>query len=169
MSPSRRRALARCMAWHPAPRVRPRLAHPRAPSPFAPPVPRCAHHYARALPGRRDGDIAPYRHYTRVVRPRLAPPRRIARGGSPPRCVAWQVAHAESFAGASPCAPHSRAGRGVRSPHPRHSRGTAPSSPPAARSRAPPHPACAPGLPARAPTPRRRARPASFDKSRAAC
>ena len=42
-------------------------------------------------------------------------PRRFARGGSPPRCVAWQVAHAESFAGASPCAPHSRAGRGVRS------------------------------------------------------
>ena len=28
----------------------------------------------------------------------IAPPRRIARGGSPPRCAAWQVAHAESFA-----------------------------------------------------------------------
>ena len=63
-----------------------------------------------------------------------APPRHIARGGggSPPRCVAWQVAHAGSFAGASPCAPHSRAGHGVRSPHPRHGRGTAqlPPSPP---------------------------------------
>ena len=53
----------------------------------------------------------------------------IARGGSPPRCVAWQVAHAESFAGASPCAPHSRAGRGVQSPHPRHGRGTVPLHP----------------------------------------
>ncbi len=51
----------------------------------------------------------------------IAPPRYIARGGSPPRCLAWQVAHAESFAGASPCVPHSRAGRGVRSP----TRGTA--------------------------------------------
>ena len=52
---------------------------------------------------------------------------------SPPlRRAAWQVAHAESVAGASPCAPHSRAGRGVRSPHPRHGRGTAqlPPSPP---------------------------------------
>ena len=62
----------------------------------------------------------------------LAPPHRIACGGSPPRCVAWQVAHAESFAGASPCAPYrlpglpARAGRGVRSPHPRPCRGTAP-------------------------------------------
>ena len=59
----------------------------------------------------------------------LAPPHRIARGGSPPRCAAWQVAHAESFAGASPCAPHSRAGRGVRSPHPRPCRGTEPLRP----------------------------------------
>ena len=62
----------------------------------------------------------------------LTPPRPIARGGSPPRCVAWQVAHAESFAGASPCAPYrlpglpARAGRDVRSSHPRHCRGTAP-------------------------------------------
>ena len=63
---------------------------------------------------------------------RLAPPRRIARGGSPLRCAAWQVAHAGSFAGASPCAPHSRAGRGVQSPHPRHSRGPSP-TPPAPR------------------------------------
>ena len=30
-------------------------------------------HYPRALPGRRDGDIAPYRHYTRVVRPAITP------------------------------------------------------------------------------------------------
>ena len=31
-------------------------------------VPRCAIlHYTRALPGRRDGDIAPYRHYTRAI------------------------------------------------------------------------------------------------------
>ena len=29
---------------------------------------------------------------------RLAPPRRIARGGSPPRCAALHPAHAESFA-----------------------------------------------------------------------
>ena len=69
----------------------------------------------------------------------IAPPRLIARGGSPPRCAAWQVAHAGSFAGASPCAPHSRAGRGVRSP----TRGTAagplpPPPPPAvAHRRAP--------------------------------
>ena len=28
----------------------------------------------------------------------IAPPRRIARGGSPPRCAAWHRAHAESFA-----------------------------------------------------------------------
>ena len=67
---------------------------------------------------RRDGDIAPYRHYTRVVYgtlpgrrddrprpPRLPsrpppglPARAAARDGSPPRCAAWQVAHAESFA-----------------------------------------------------------------------
>ena len=69
MSPSRRRAVARCVALRHAP------------------VPR---------------SLAPLAH-------------RPARGGSPPRCAAWQVAHAESFAGASPCAPHSRAGRGVRS------------------------------------------------------
>ena len=34
-----------------------------------------------------------------LPRPSRAPPRRIARGGSPPRGAAWQVAHAESFAG----------------------------------------------------------------------
>ena len=47
----------------------------------------------------------------------MSPSRRRATS----RCATWQVAHAESFAGASPCAPHSRAGRGVRSP-PRPSR-----------------------------------------------
>ena len=30
-------------------------------------------HYPGALPGRRDGDIAPYRHYTRGVRRHYAP------------------------------------------------------------------------------------------------
>ena len=30
-------------------------------------------YYARALPGRRDGDIAPYRHYTREIRMRIRP------------------------------------------------------------------------------------------------
>ena len=55
--------------------VRGRAAHPA----------RChdrAAIYPRALPGRRDGDIAPYRHYTRNIRTL------IARGGSrlaPPR------------------------------------------------------------------------------------
>ena len=80
----------------------------------------------RALPGRRDGDIAPYRHYAREVRtapvplPRPVPhrPRPIARSichtipspyPRPPPPLAtslatslaapWQVAHAESFAG----------------------------------------------------------------------
>ena len=39
-------------------------------------------YYARALPGRRDGDIAPYRHYASPL------PTRLARGGSPPRPTA---------------------------------------------------------------------------------
>ena len=83
-------------------------------------------------PGSRPTAITPawYAHAS----PFPAPPRHIARGGSPPRCVAWQVARAGSFAGASPCAPHSRAGHGVCSPHPRHGRGTAPPCP------APPRP-----------------------------
>ena len=87
--------------------------------------------------------------------PRPPSPRPIARSGSPLRCAAWQVAHAESFAGASPCAPHSRAGRGVRSPHPRHSRGTAPprAAAPSARCAAW-HPAPLPALrAASSPTP----------------
>ncbi len=83
----------RCAALHPAyhahPVGLPRLCRP--------------HHYTRALPGRRDGDIAPYRHYTRDNRtlcPRPVPrpvarfsitpthfPRCIARGGSPPRAA----------------------------------------------------------------------------------
>ena len=72
----------------------------------------------------RDVPIAPPRYIARggspprcaaLHPPPSPPPRCIARGGSPPRCLAWQVAHAESFAGASPCVPHSRAGRGVRS------------------------------------------------------
>ena len=53
----------RCAAWNPAP-------HARAPLP--------THHYTRALPVRRDENIAPYRNYTRdnrtlCPRPSLAP------------------------------------------------------------------------------------------------
>ena len=68
-----------------------------------------AAYYARPLLGRRDGDIAPYRHYTRALRPHPSPrshgcvPRRAtlvsrcgrarcltatARGGSPPSRLA---------------------------------------------------------------------------------
>ena len=107
-----------------------RLA-PRSLPPFSPPLPtritRAARWSAAGPPGSR----------------RLAPP----------RGAAWQVAHAEHFAGASPCAPHSRAGRGVRSPLPQHGCGTAPPSPPTppscalARPRAPVLRAPSPPLP----------------------
>ena len=117
------------------------LLHPTRPSPRAPLVrlggrARCPHRAA-----------APWRGARLCIPPPR--PRRIARGSSPPRCAAWQVAHAESFAGASPCAPHSRAGRGVRSP----TRGTA--AGPNHYTRALPRrrDACPPGLPAHATAP----------------
>ena len=106
--------------------------------------------------GRRASRLAPPRYIACggspprcAALPPPPPPRCIARGGSPPRCLAWQVAHAESFAGASPCAPHSRAGRGVRSP----TRGTA--AGPNHYTRALPgrRDACPPGLPAHATAP----------------
>ena len=64
MSSSRRRATARCAAWHPA-------------SPGAHAT------VARALPGRRDRDIAPYRHYTREWHPAPSPAPRCR---APPPC-----------------------------------------------------------------------------------
>ena len=64
MSSSRRRATARCAAWHPA-------------SPDAHAT------VARALPGRRDRDIAPYRHYTREWHPAPSPAPRCR---APPPC-----------------------------------------------------------------------------------
>ena len=71
MSPSRRRATARCAAWHSAlhcPVPRGRAHRPCATAPA--PSPR---HNACALPGRRDRDIAPYRHYTRDICPSRPP------------------------------------------------------------------------------------------------
>ena len=107
MSSSRRRASLPVAARHrgawlgiPRPRATRRTALAHAPRALHP---RITHtFFARVLPGRRDEDIAPYRHYPRALYPQNShthyPPRLIARGGSPPRCVAWQVAHAESFA-----------------------------------------------------------------------
>ena len=71
---------------------------------------------------RHDGDIEPYRHYTRSIPPplprstlvsrhasRLAPPRCIARGGSPPQCVAWHPAlHARPVVRTASRAPRNR-------------------------------------------------------------
>ena len=161
MSPSGR-APRRHRATPPRP-----LARSRRPAPSAGPVA-----VGRDVPIAPPRPLAtPRRHRATSPRPIVAPhrrapspgpiatappsPRPIARGGSPLRCAAWQVAHAESFAGASPCAPHSRAGRGVRSPHPRHSRGTAPprAAAPSARCAAW-HPAPLPALrAASSPTP----------------
>ena len=139
-----------CAAWHPAPsrpvaarRCRPAITHahypfgaigtsrPTAITPAPPPrasalfalsprrAPLPPHHYPRALPERRDAWPPPP-----VELPTLP-----ARAAAPPaRFAPWQVAHAESFAGASPCAPHSRAGRGVRSPHPRRPAAAPPGS-----------------------------------------
>ena len=50
-----------------------------------------AHYPGGAMFGRRASRLAPYRHYTRMVRTRITPVapyrpwRPIARGGSPPR------------------------------------------------------------------------------------
>ena len=64
-----------------------------------------AHYHGGALPGRRDGDIAPYRHYAREIRTRITPVSRCGRARCPhraaapsARCAAWHRAHAESFA-----------------------------------------------------------------------
>ena len=152
MSPSRRRATARCVAWHRAPLARAR-SHVRALSPcvleilkifvflynplkrsfcsfvlkthratarggsLLAPYRHFPRHYPRALPGRRDGrppglparalpPLHPRNSPARAPRclASRAPPRRRPRL-APPRGAAWQVAHAESFAGASPCAP----------------------------------------------------------------
>ena len=97
----RRRASVRCAAWHPARRCAVPWCGPVAvgrdgcpsglPTRAAAPSARCAAWhcaknsyraithaiFARALPGRRDGDIAPYRHYTRNIR---TPPLRTATG-----------------------------------------------------------------------------------------
>ena len=116
MSPSRRRAVARggspprCAAWQ--------VAHAES---FA-----CRSSVrgtcAAGPRNRRDGDIEPYRHYTRSIPPPLprstlvsrrdswlAPPCRIARGGSPPRCVAWHPAlHARPVVRTTSRAPRNR-------------------------------------------------------------
>ncbi len=63
-------------------------------------VPRCRpvapyRHSPHALPVRRDGDIAPYRHYTRKIRPSTA---QMVRGFAPrpypSRCAATPASHA---------------------------------------------------------------------------
>ena len=68
----------RCVALPPAPSpARPSsCASLHRPSPVVRTV-----HYSRALPVRRDGDIAPYRHYTH------APSRHLARTTHTPRCA----------------------------------------------------------------------------------
>ena len=77
MSPSRRRAIGAVRGF--AYRAIPALAP--SPAPYRPQFP--PRHYARALPGRRDRDIAPYRHYTHNIRTAIphahAPPRRAPR------------------------------------------------------------------------------------------
>ena len=100
MSPSRRRAASPAVAHRRGARLGIPRPCPRPVAALHARVPLRAHPSCPVAVGR---DVP------------IAPPRHIARGGSPPRCVAWQVAHVESFAGASPCAPHSRAERGVRS------------------------------------------------------
>ena len=64
MSPSRRRAMARRRGLA----SRPLAPHPRAPRDHTLARARC--HSPNALPVRRDGDIAPYRHYTREIHTR---------------------------------------------------------------------------------------------------
>ena len=96
---------------------------PRPRGPVAARTPRVLRRFPLVLPARRDGDIAPYRHYTRPLArvPRRTPtPRRIARGGSPPRCAAWQIAHAESFAGGVSVRPHIAAQGAASAPSPPH-------------------------------------------------
>ena len=85
MSPSRRRAIGavRGLASRAALPVAARHRGAWLGIPRPPPVPRCRAHRPCGMAVGRD-----------VL---IAPPRLIARGGSPPRCVAWQVAHAESF------------------------------------------------------------------------
>ena len=98
MSPSRRRALARCAAWQVAhaesfacrgsvrDTVRGRAAHPARWSPRTHATvrhggrARCPHRAAALWRGGAPSHPAPLAR---------APPRRIARGGSPPRCAAW--------------------------------------------------------------------------------
>ena len=93
MSPSRRRATGAVRGF--VSRVPSRAPRSRFPPR---PVPRCVpfppRHYARALPGRRDGDIAPYRHYTRRIshaHDRTAITLPCPRALSPPHCP-WRFA-----------------------------------------------------------------------------
>ena len=88
-------------AWLCTPRPAP--AHPLAPSPTRPLSPFPPRHHTHILPGRRDGDIAPYRHYTRDFRMRII---------RTMRCAAWNPAlHA--------CAPRPPPSRPVAALHAR--------------------------------------------------
>ena len=104
MSPSRRRATGAVRGF--VSRVPSRAPRSRFPPR---PVPRCVpfppRHYARALPGRRDGDIAPYRHYTRRIshahdRTAITPP--CPRALSHPHCP-WRFATPTARVGSPPC------------------------------------------------------------------
>ena len=147
MSPSRRRATARCVAWHlappppppraltaPSPRPHRALTAPsprltRAAAPHRPwrlatavrglasrtttahpsPLPAPLHTpwRARSLPGRRDRDIAPYRHYTRVIRPPPRPLPRLTLATAPP-CSTRRALAAPRHRAASPVAARHR-------------------------------------------------------------
>ena len=135
-------------AGAPGPRRARRLFPPTTLFPRAPrsrSVVRTAH-YTRALPGRRDGDIAPYRHYapsrTPRPRPRAPPscPRRrapLVRLGGRARCLAATArggSPPSRLAPPRPLARHRRAsivGRHRWRPSPRHPR--PPCSPPSPR------------------------------------
>ena len=147
MSPSRRRAIGavRRLASR-APRHAPLAALPSTRLSPRPVAVTHTHYPGGAMGTSRPTAITPG-HYATLFRTHIDAPCRAplprpvavgrdarspglpARAAAPSaRCAAWQVARAESFAGASPCAPHSRAGRGVRSPHPRRPAAAPPGS-----------------------------------------
>ena len=81
-SPRLTRAAAPHRPWRLATAVRGLASRTTTAHPSPLPAPLHTPWRARSLPGRRDRDIAPYRHYTRVIRP---PPRPLPRLTRAPR------------------------------------------------------------------------------------